>query len=294
MNSENGESLLKDVETNAATVVQSNAPDGGNGVTTMAKEKSNGVPSATAEKCKVTANGNDGSIPFGDGLKNVDGTYDVEKVMAALQREHGECVRLRETVGKMADQKKESYEIGDLLPNLEEVYSARNVPDDEKKIMANMVKKFSDMGISQKQTMEVFKELKNYVRSDEDVSLEKEKFYDSEMAKLGNDKDTILASLRNFSDTMVANKVWDDSKKQSFYSMITTADVAKMMSDAIGNINVLRAGNFSNASQSPSPQQQFSKDDQVNMYRKAFELAKSNQLDGEMEVKRLDKLFGIR
>jgi hypothetical protein len=30
------------------------------------------------------------------------------------------------------------------------------------------------------------------------------------------------------------------------------------------------------------------------MYRKAFELAKSNQLDGEMEVKRLDKLFGIR
>jgi hypothetical protein len=231
---------------------------------------------------------------FDDTIKNSDGSYDVEKMVKLLKDEHSECVRLRETVGKMASQKQENYGIDDLFPDLSHIMETKNIPEEEKSIMADIVKKFSDIGISQKQALEVFKGFQNYVSSDTEVAREREQFYDTEIKKLGDDRDTILSSLRNFSDTMVANKVWDDTKKAMFYGAITTADSARMFYDAISNLNLLRAGNFSNATSAPPQPNQYSREEQIFMYKKAFEMAKSNPTDGDIEVKRLDRLFGIK
>jgi hypothetical protein len=114
------------------------------------------------------------------------------------------------------------------------------------------------------------------------------------MAKLGDEKDTILSSLKSFSDTMVANRVWDEAKKKSFYDTVTTADTARLFYDVIANGGLARAGNFSHASASPSQTPQFSKEEQVAMYKKAFEMARDSPSDGDFEIKRLDRLFGIK
>jgi hypothetical protein len=91
---------------------------------------------------------------------------------------------------------------------------------------------------------------------------------------------------------MVANKVWDGPKKQAFYDLITTADGARLINDAIKNTALLRAGNFSHAS--PAQSQEFSKEEQVDAYKKAFDLRHSNPIDGEAAIKKLDRTFNIR
>jgi hypothetical protein len=165
--------------------------------------------------------------------------------------------------------------------------------DGEKTMLSSLVKKFSDIGISRHQAQEIFQELKNYTTPNGDGALDTGKIYDMEMAKLGDEKDTILSSLRSFSDTMVANRVWDDAKKKAFYDTVTTADTARLFYDVIANGNLARAGNFSHAPASPS-HPQFSKEEQVAMYKKAFEMARDSRTDGDVEIKRLDKLFGIK
>jgi hypothetical protein len=94
---------------------------------------------------------------------------------------------------------------------------------------------------------------------------------------------------------MVENKIWDDAQKKMFYDSVTSADVARMFHSAIQNFNVLRAGNFASVApaQPPAPHQ-YSLQDRTDMYRKAFELMKTNKLDGETELSRLDKLFAMK
>jgi hypothetical protein len=48
---------------------------------------------------------------------------------------------------------------------------------------------------------------------------------------------------------------------------------------------VLRAGNFSSMAPGQVSVQQYPQQDRTVMYRKAFELAKTNALDGELEIK---------
>jgi hypothetical protein len=185
--------------------------------------------------------------------------------------------------------KKDSYGFDDIFP------MDLSVDDGEKEIISDLVKKFSDMGITRQQATEVFQELKNYAKSRDDAdALDTEKVYAMEMKKLGDEKDTILSSLKNFSDTMVANRLWDDGKKQSFYDTITTAHTARLFYDVMTNGNTVRAGNFSNATASTAQAPQFSREEQVDMYKKAFQMAKANPTEGDLEIKRLDRLFGIK
>jgi hypothetical protein len=149
-----------------------------------------------------------------------------------------------------------------------------------------------DGGLSKDQTKMIFDKFSKFAKDDATAEAERRTFYEAEMAKLGDNRDSTLASLRTFSDTMVANKVWDGAKKQAFYAMITTADGATLMNDAIKNIDLLRAGSFSNGTNSqPRP---FSGEEQIDAYRRAFALKNSNPMDGEMELKKLDKMFNIR
>jgi hypothetical protein len=185
--------------------------------------------------------------------------------------------------------KKDSYGFDDIFP------MDLSMEDGEKEIISDLLKKFNGIGITRQQATEVFQELKNYAKSKDDAAaLDTEKIYAMEMKKLGDEKDAILSSLKSFSDTMVANRIWDDGKKQSFYDTITTADTARMFYDVIANGNLARSGNFSHASVNPSQAPQFSREEQVDMYKRAFQMAKANPMEGDLEIKRLDRLFGIK
>jgi hypothetical protein len=120
------------------------------------------------------------------------------------------------------------------------------------------------------------------------------KIYMKRKSKVRDDRDIVLSSRTNFSEIMIANKVWDDSKKTMFYSTITNAGSARMFYDAISNINLIRSGNFSNATTALVQPHQFSTEEQIDIYRKAFEMEKSKPTDGNMEIRRLDRLFGMK
>jgi hypothetical protein len=203
-----------------------------------------------------------------------------------------------ETSKALTDQQKtetkktenDTYGFDDIFPK--EV--ATPMDDGEKTMLSNFLKKLNHIGISRNQAKEIFQELKNYAPQNGDSPVDVEKVYNTEMAKLGDEKDTVLSSLKSFSDTMVANRVWDDAKKKAFYDTVTTADTARLFYDVIANGNLARAGNFSHATASPSQTSQFSREEQVDMYKKAFEMAKTSRTDGDIEIKRLDRLFGIK
>jgi hypothetical protein len=186
----------------------------------------------------------------------------------------------------------DSHDIDDLFPNLSDIATA--MEDGEKNMVASLVKKFRDIGMTRQQAMDVFQELGKYGNDGNDSPMDAEKFYSREMEKLGDERDTILSSLKSFSDTMVENRLWDGAKKKSFYDTITTADTARLFYDVIAHGNISRAGNFSHGSSSQSPSPQFSREERLDMYRKAFELAKANNVEEDLEIKRLDRLFGIK
>ena len=156
------------------------------------------------------------------------------------------------------------------------------------------MKTFNGIGLSKDQTEKIFAKLAENVVTEEQLASDAEKTYREELKKLGSDKDTILSTLRNFSDTMVSNKVWNADQKKTFESMIYTADAANALYSAIQNLNLLRTGTFSSTSPSAQPTPEYSDRDKVDMYRRAFLMMKSNRSEGEAEMKRLDKLFGIQ
>jgi hypothetical protein len=185
----------------------------------------------------------------------------------------------------------DGHDANDLFPNISD---ATTLGDEEKNMVVSLVKKFNDVGMTRQQAVDVFQELKKFANDGNDSPLDAEKIYAREMEKLGDERDTILSSLKSFSDTMVENRLWDGAKKQAFYDTITTADTARLFYDVIAHGNISRAGNFSHGSSSQSPSPQFSREERLDMYRKAFELAKANSVEGDLEIKRLDRLFGIK
>jgi hypothetical protein len=223
---------------------------------------------------------------------NGGGEQTISQTVTATGKEDTKAVADRQPEPKGdVTPKDDSYSFGDLFPNIADMA----VDDGEKEIISDLLKKFNDIGITRQQATEVFQELKNYAKSKDDAdALDTEKVYAMEMKKLGDERDTILSSLKNFSDTMVANRLWDDARKQSFYDTITTAHTARLFYDVMTNGNTVRAGNFSNATASTAQAPQFSREEQVDMYKKAFQMAKANPTEGDLEIKRLDRLFGIK
>jgi hypothetical protein len=109
-------------------------------------------------------------------------------------------------------------------------------------------------------------------------------------------RDTIIAHLAAFSDSMVDNDIWTADQRTLFRDSITSADTAKLFHSAIQNFNRAYPGSFSPAApnaQDPA-QNHYSNSEKRDMYHQAFERMKTNHIDGEMEIKRLDKLFGVK
>jgi hypothetical protein len=162
--------------------------------------------------------------------------------------------------------------------------------------MDDIVKSFNEYGISKDQADKILGKFAAMVPSDDDQRKEADARYQEEMNKLGSERNKILADLRSFTDTMIANKIWDDGQKKIFYDAVTSADAAKMFHSAIENFKVLGAGVFSSTqpAQHPAASQRTSQQESIDLYRRAFQLAKTNPLDGELELKKLDKLLGLK
>jgi hypothetical protein len=227
-----------------------------------------------------------------EAYRKSDGSYDIDRIFKELTEERDRATGLRKKLGEQPSSKREPYSFQDIYGEDGSQTQSEPIKDDERAMLEDVVKSFNDIGLSKDQTKKLFDKFGQLSKDDTATEAERRAFYESEMAKLGDDKNTVLASLRTFSDAMVANKVWDGAKKQAFYDLITTADGARLINDAIKNSNVLRAGNFSNAT--PSQPQEFSDEEQVDAYRKAFILRNSNPIDGESALKKLDRMFNIK
>jgi serine/threonine-protein kinase RIO1 len=212
-----------------------------------------------------------------------DGAYDMDRIFKDMTSERERADGLRR---KMSEAKKpKPFGVEDL---------SIDVPEDEKETMTNLVKSFNEIGISKEQTETIFSKLAEMLPSEEEQQKSLEEVRKSELAKLGSDGEKIINDLRNLQTTMVANKVWDDGHVQAFQEIVSTANAAKMFHTLPENINVIRAGNFSSMSPGRAPTETYSQADQVAMYKKAFDIMRTNKTDGELEVRRLDKLFGMK
>jgi hypothetical protein len=216
-----------------------------------------------------------------DNYKNEDGSYDTDKLLKDFAAERDRAAGLRK---KLAEPKKlKPFAVSDL---------SISVPEEEQGAMADLVKTFNDAAISKDQAEKILSKLSEYAADETQLERERDELYESELKKLGNEKDTIINGLKSFADTMVSNKVWDGPQREAFASAILTADAAKMFYSALQNTDLIRAGTF--ASTTPTQRATPEYSDKVDMYKRAFEMSRNNRGDGEMELKRLDKLFGIR
>jgi hypothetical protein len=161
--------------------------------------------------------------------------------------------------------------------------------------MDDLVNSFNEYGITKEQAQTIFKKFAALVPSDEQQRADADARYQDELKKLGPERDTIIAHLTAFSDSMVNNNIWTEQQRTMFCDSVTSADHAKLLHSAIQNFNRAYPGSFSPATpaQDPGPNQ-YSDREKKDMYQRAFELMKANHLDGEMEIRRLDKLFGVK
>jgi hypothetical protein len=157
--------------------------------------------------------------------------------------------------------------------------------------MSELVKAFNDAAISKDQAEKILSKLSEYAAAETQLERERDELYESELKKLGSEKDTIINRLKGFADTMVSNKVWDGPQREAFASAIITADAAKMFYNALQNTDLIRAGTFASTAPAQRTTQEYS--DKVDMCKRAFEMSRSSKSEGEMELKRLNKLFGI-
>jgi hypothetical protein len=222
-----------------------------------------------------------------DSYKNPDGSIDLDRVFRDFSAERERADGLRK---KLADS----------TPKPQDPFSAKDldlpIAEEERQAMDDLVHSFNECGISRDQAQKVFKKLADLVPTDEQQQAQADARYREELKKLGPERDTIIAHLAAFSDSMVNNNIWTADQRALFRDSITSADTAKLFHSAIQNFNRAYPGSFSPATtnaQDPA-QNQYSNAEKRDMYRQAFERMKTNHIDGEMEIKRLDKLFGVK
>lgn len=218
-----------------------------------------------------------------DSYKSQDGDYDMDRIFKDMSSERERADGLRR---KLAEPKKHKPFATDDL--------SIKVPEEEMETMSDLVNTFNELGMSKDQAEKIFSKLSELVPSEEEQQKDLEDVRKSELQKLGADKEKIINDLKNLQTTMVANKVWDDGHVQAFHDIVSTANAAKMFHSLMENIDVIRAGNFSSMSPGQSPLETYSQADQVAMYKKAFDTMRGNKTDGELEIRRLDKLFGVK
>jgi hypothetical protein len=272
---------MMDMELKAATVEQPIESNGDGSAETNWKAEDR-VPSAVATEASGRVETPAiGTASAFDGYKNEDGSYDTDKLLKDFAAERDRAAGLRK---KLAEPKKlKPFAVSDL---------SISVPEEEQGTMADLVKTFNDAALSKDQAEKILSKLSEYVADETQLEKERDELYESELKKLGSEKDTIINGLKNFADTMVSNKVWDGPQRDTFANSIITADAAKMFYTALQNTDLIRSGTF--ASTTPAQRATPEYSDKVDMYKRAFEMSRNSKGEGEMELKRLDKLFGIK
>jgi hypothetical protein len=133
-----------------------------------------------------------------DSYKNSDDSFDLDRVFKDVAAECDSADGLRKKLEDSTAPKENPFRASDL-----------NIPitPEEQQAMDDLVNSFNEYGITKEQAEKVFKKLAALVPSDEQQHADADARYHVGLKKLGPDRDTIIAHLTAFSDSMVNDNI---------------------------------------------------------------------------------------